>query len=132
MAWASEATRERIRTEAVYLGYVPEADLPSLIAGAAVFVYPSLYEGFGFPVAQAMAAGAPVVTSNTSCLPEITGDAAALVDPRSAGEIAAALSRLLESETLRTQLSQRGRERAQRYRWETCAAQSLEFFRRIA
>jgi glycosyltransferase involved in cell wall biosynthesis len=132
MAWASEATRERIRTETTYLGYVPEIDLPGLIAGAAVFVYPSLYEGFGFPVAQAMAAGAPVITSNTSCLPEITGDAAALVDPRSSTEIAAALTRLLESPTLRAELSERGRQRAQRYRWESCAAQSLEFFRRIA
>ena len=132
MGWAPKATRERIRTEATHLGYVPEADLPGLVAGAAVFVYPSLYEGFGFPVAQAMAAGAPVVTSNTSCLPEITGDAAALVDPRSAGEIAAALARLLESPTLRAELSESGRQRAQRYRWETCAAQSLEFFRQIA
>jgi glycosyltransferase involved in cell wall biosynthesis len=132
MAWASEATRERIRTETTYLGYVPEADLPGLIAGAAVFVYPSLYEGFGFPVAQAMAAGAPVITSNTSCLPEITGEAASLVDPRSAAEIAAALARLLESPTLRAELSERGRQRAQRYRWEACAAQSLEFFRKVA
>jgi glycosyltransferase involved in cell wall biosynthesis len=132
MAWAPKTTRERIRSEATYLGYVPEAELPGLIAGAAVFVYPSLYEGFGFPVAQAMAAGAPVVTSNTSCLPEITGDAAALVDPRSAGEVAAALARLLESPTLRAELSESGRRQAQRYRWETCAAQSLEFFRRIA
>ena len=132
MGWAPESTRARIHAEATYLGYVPEADLPGLVAGAAVFVYPSLYEGFGFPVAQAMAAGAPVITSNTSCLPEITGDAAALVDPRSAEEIAASLTRLLESEALRTNLSARGRERAQRYRWETCAAKSLEFFRRIA
>jgi alpha-1,3-rhamnosyl/mannosyltransferase len=132
MAWASEATRERIRTEGVYLGYVPEGALPGLIAGATVFVYPSLYEGFGFPVAQAMAAGAAVVTSNTSCLPEITGDAAVLADPRSAGEIAASLTRLLESPALRAELSTRGRQRAQRYRWEACAAQSLEFFRGIA
>jgi glycosyltransferase involved in cell wall biosynthesis len=132
MGWAPKATRERIRAEAAYLGYVPEADLPGLIAGAAVFVYPSLYEGFGFPVAQAMAAGAPVVTSNTSCLPEITGDAAALVDPLSSGEIAAALARLLESPILRAELSERGRQRARRYRWESCAAQSLDFFRRIA
>lgn len=132
MGWAPETTRARIRAEATYLGYVPETDLPGLIAGAAVFVYPSLYEGFGFPVAQAMAAGAPVITSNTSCLPEITGDAAALVDPRSSAEIGASLTRLFESEALRTNLSARGRERAQRYRWETCAAKSLEFFRKIA
>lgn len=109
MGWAPETTRARIRAEATYLGYVPEADLPGLVAGAAVFVYPSLYEGFGFPVAQAMAAGVPVITSETSCLPEITGDGAALVDPRSSEEIAAALTRLLESEALRSDLSARGR-----------------------
>ena len=74
--WRSEQTFARIEREATYLGYVPEADLPGLTAGATLFVYPSLYEGFGFPVAQAMAAGAPVITSNNSCLPEIAGDAA--------------------------------------------------------
>ncbi|HEX5431781.1 MAG TPA: glycosyltransferase family 1 protein [Bryobacteraceae bacterium] len=130
--WASEATMSRIRTEAVYLGYVPEADLPGLIAGAAAFVYPSLYEGFGFPVVQAMAAGTPVVTSNTSCLPEVAGDAALLADPRSPAEIASALTRVLESEDLRAELGSRGRHRAQLYRWETCAEQSLRFFRNLA
>ena len=64
-----------------YLGYVPEDELPGLTAGATAFVYPSLYEGFGIPVAQAMAAGVPVITSNTSWLPEIAGDGALLVDP---------------------------------------------------
>ncbi len=132
MGWAPESTQTRIRSEAAYLGYVPEAQLPGLIAGATAFVYPSLYEGFGFPVAQAMAARVPVVTSNVSCLPEVTGGGALLVDPRSASEIAAAIARLLESETLRTELSTCGRERATRFRWETCAAQSLEFFRRVA
>ena len=133
--WAGEKTLARLAARPAsvrYLGYVAEDELPGLIAGASAFIYPSLYEGFGFPVAQAMAAGAAVVTSNTSCLPEITGDAAVLVDPRSAGEIAASLTRLLESPTLRAEFSARGRQRAQRYRWEACAAQSLEFFRGIA
>ena len=67
----------------------PEDELPGLTAGATAFVYPSLYEGFGFPVAQAMAAGVPVITSNTSCLPEVAGDGALLVDPRSPAEIRA-------------------------------------------
>jgi glycosyltransferase involved in cell wall biosynthesis len=129
--WSSEATIARIRAEATYIGYVPEPDLPGLVAGAMAFAYPSLYEGFGFPVAQAMAAGVPVVTSNTSCLPEIAGDAALLADPRSPGEIAAALTRILESESVRADLSARGRARAQQYRWETCAEHSLEFFRKI-
>jgi glycosyltransferase involved in cell wall biosynthesis len=132
MGWAPEATRQRIQAEATYLGYVPEADLPGLTAGATAFVYPSLYEGFGFPVAQAMAAGVAVVTSNVSCLPEIAGEGAALVDPRSAAEIASGLTRVLESEALRAELGRLGRERAMGYRWEKCAAESLEFFRRVA
>lgn len=130
MGWAAETTRQRIQSESTYLGYVPEAELPGLTAGAAAFVYPSLYEGFGFPVAQAMAAGVAVVTSNTSCLPEIAGDGAVLVDPRSSGEITTGLTRVLESDTLRTELGRRGRARAARYRWQTCAAESLAFFRR--
>jgi glycosyltransferase involved in cell wall biosynthesis len=130
--WGSEQTLARIRQEATYLGYVPEADLPGLVAGAAVFVYPSLYEGFGFPVVQAMAAGVPVITSNTSCLPEIAGDAAVLVDPRSPSEIASALTRLLDSEPTRAQFGARGRERAGMFRWETCAARTLDFFHRIS
>jgi glycosyltransferase involved in cell wall biosynthesis len=131
LGWSAEATAARIRAEATYLGYVPEAQLPGLVAGATVFVYPSLYEGFGFPVVQAMAAGVPVVTSNNSCLPEIAGNAALLVDPKSAAEIAAALTRLLESESQRGELAACGRRRAERYRWEACAAQSLQFFRQI-
>ena len=132
VGWSATATVARIRVEATWLGYVPETDLPSLVAGATVFVYPSLYEGFGFPVAQAMAAGVAVLTSNNSCLPEIAGDGALLVDPRSAAEIAAGLTRLLESKSLRKEVAARGRRRAERYRWEACAARSLEFFRRVA
>jgi glycosyltransferase involved in cell wall biosynthesis len=129
--WGTQATLARIRAEATYLGYVPEASLPGLIAGATAFVYPSLYEGFGFPVAQAMAAGAPVLTANSSCLPEIAGDAALFADPLSPAQLADGLTRLLESGDLRRQLIERGRQRAQRYRWEICATQSLEFFRNI-
>jgi alpha-1,3-rhamnosyl/mannosyltransferase len=130
--WGSGKTMARARAEAIYLGYIPEADLPGLVAGATVFVYPSLYEGFGFPVAQAMAAGVAVLTSNNSCLPEITADGARLVDAKSAIEIAQGLTRLLESESQRAELAARGRRRAQLFRWETCAAQSLEFFHRVA
>jgi alpha-1,3-rhamnosyl/mannosyltransferase len=130
--WGSENTFARIGSEATYLGYVPEADLPGLVAGASVFVYPSLYEGFGFPVVQAMAAGVAVLTSNTSCLPEVAGDGALLVDPGSVSEIAEGLARLLESDSLRAQIGSRGREKAKQFRWETCAAQSLEFFHHVA
>lgn len=130
MGWASDATRAKL-ARARYLGYIPEPDLAPLTAAASVFAYPSLYEGFGFPVAQAMAAGAPVVTSNVSSLPEIAGDAALLIDPRSSSELRDALARLLSSPGLRADLIARARARADRFRWPRCAAQSLEFFRAL-
>ncbi len=132
--WSSEKTMARLasRTAGVrYLGYVPEDELPGLVAGAAAFVYPSLYEGFGLPVAQALAAGVPVITSNVSSLPEVAGEAALLVDPRSPAEIRAALEKLLESPALQQQLREAGRARAEQFRWSASACQSLEFFRRL-
>jgi glycosyltransferase involved in cell wall biosynthesis len=132
--WAGEKTLARLASKLKgvrYLGYVPEDELPGLTAGASAFVYPSLYEGFGFPVAQAMAAGVPVITSNTSCLPEVAGGAALLVDPRSAAEIRSALEKLLTSPELRQQLGAAGMARARReYQWNVCARKSLEFFHR--
>lgn len=130
--WAADATFARVQREATYLGYVPEAEMPGLFAGATLFVYPSLYEGFGFPVAQAMAAHVAVVTSDTSALPEVARDAAILVDPRSTAEIAAGITRLLESESERAKLARYGRARAEKYRWERCAEESLRFFHRVA
>ncbi len=132
--WSAEKTLARLASEPQgvrYLGYVREEELPGLTAGATAFVYPSLYEGFGIPVAQAMAAGVPVITSNTSCLPEIAGDGALLVDPRSPAEIRAALEKLLTSQALRRKLGESGRERAQHYHWANSARKSLEFFRRL-
>ncbi len=131
MGWADEATRARLRSVR-YLGYIPEADLAPLTASATVFAYPSLYEGFGFPLAQAMAAGTPAVTSNVSSLPEIAGDAALLIDPRSVGELRDALEKLLLSPTLRAELGVRGRARAGRFTWEAAAAASIKFFEEAA
>jgi len=132
--WAGEKTLARLAAKPAgvrYLGYVPEDELPGLTAGASAFVYPSLYEGFGFPVAQAMAAGVPVITSNTSCLPEVAGGGALLVDPRSASEIQAAMEKLLTSPELRHELASAGSVRArQEFRWNVCARKSLEFFHR--
>ena len=134
--WAAETTMARLRSardlgNVRYLGYIPEPDLAPLTAAGDVFVYPSLYEGFGFPVAQAMAAGVAVITSNLSSLPEVTGTAALLVDPRSQSELRAALVRLLGTPDLRKALGLAGRERAGGFRWEVCAAKSLEFFREV-
>jgi len=130
MGWASDATQAKV-SRARRLGYIPEADLAPLTAAATVFAYPSLYEGFGFPVVQAMAAGVPVITSNVSSLPEVTGDAAVLVDPRSVAELRDALLRLLTTESLRTDLARKGRHQAAQFRWTTCAAKSLSFFRAL-
>jgi alpha-1,3-rhamnosyl/mannosyltransferase len=132
--WAGAKTLARLRAQPTgvrYLGYVPEDELPGLTAGASAFVYPSLYEGFGLPVAQAMAAGVPVITSNTSCLPEVADGGALLVDPRSAAEIQGAMDKLLTSLELRRELGAAGMARAQKeYRWKVCARKSLEFFHR--
>jgi glycosyltransferase involved in cell wall biosynthesis len=130
--WAPRETIARLNTKGVrYLGYVPEPDLAPLTAAAMVFAYPSLYEGFGFPVAQAMAAGVPVITSHVSSLPEITGNAALLVDPRSTSELQNALTRLMLSPDLRVELGERSRCQAREFRWDVCAAKSLAFFERV-
>ncbi|MCW5978696.1 MAG: glycosyltransferase family 4 protein [Bryobacteraceae bacterium] len=106
------------------LGYVPAADLESLYARASIFAFPSLDEGFGMPVLDAMARGLPVVTSSRSALPEVAGDAALLVDPTDEDAIAGALMRLIDDETLRSGLSRRGHERALEFSWEQAAAQT--------
>ena len=131
MGWANQETIAKVRSVR-YLGYVPERDIAALTGAATVFAYPSLYEGFGFPVAQAMAAGVPVVTANVSALPEIAGDAASLVDPRSQAEVRDAINRLLLSANLRAGMGVRARARAEEFRWEACAAKSWRFFKETA
>ena len=133
--WSAEATLARLHAgehDVRYLGYIPEADLPALTAGARAFVYPSLYEGFGFPVAQAIACGVPVVVSNVSSLPEVAGDGGLQVDPRSVSELGAALERIIENQELREILGAKGKQRAESFRWEQCARRSLLFFRNVA
>jgi alpha-1,3-rhamnosyl/mannosyltransferase len=134
IGWADPATVAKVRALAEgvrYLGYVAEADLPAITAGATVLAYPSLYEGFGLPVAQAMAAGTAVLTSNVSSLPEIAGCAALLVDPLSTAEIRDGLECLLTSPALRERLGGAGRVRARQFHWETAARTTLDWFRRL-
>ena len=100
------------------LGYVSPADLAAWYAGAAIFAFPSLDEGFGMPLLEAMAAGMPIITSNRSALPEVAGDAALLVDPKSIEAIAQALRQLTEDRELQTELSRRGTQRASSFNWE--------------
>lgn len=114
----------RLEGSVVFTGFVPDADLPHLYAGAEFFVYPSLYEGFGLPPLEAMACGTPVITSNVSSLPEVTGDAALLVDPRSEAELAAAILRLAGDRDLCATLRERGMRRAGLFSWQRTAAET--------
>ncbi len=114
--------RENIRI----LGFVEDDDLPALYRGASLFAFPSLYEGFGLPVLEAMACGAPVISSGTSSLPEVCGDAALLVDPLIPGELTEAMIRLLEDTELRDQLVTRGLARAATFTWERSARSLLD------
>jgi alpha-1,3-rhamnosyl/mannosyltransferase len=129
--WLDRATRARVRSGADgirSLGYVAERDMPAIMAGATVFAYPSLYEGFGFPVVEAMAAGVPVLTASAGSLPEIAGDAACYVDPLSVTEIRTALERLLTSPEERRGMIQRGSKQARRYSWRESALKTWAFF----
>jgi glycosyltransferase involved in cell wall biosynthesis len=117
--------------DVVLTGYVPREDLPCLYAGAACFAFPSLYEGFGLPVLEAMAAGAPVVASRAGSVPEVAGDAALLVDARVPGELADALEAVLTDAVLRERLIARGRLRAGAFRWETVARRTLAVYEAV-
>lgn len=114
------------------LGFVDDAELPSVYAGADLVAYPSLEEGFGLPVLEAMAAGAPVLTSDRSSLPEVGGDAAFYVDPTSVASIRAGLAALLADPGRRAALAAAGRERARRFSWEATARATLAALRRAA
>jgi glycosyltransferase involved in cell wall biosynthesis len=117
--------------EIVLTGPLPPADLDALYRGASAFAYPSLAEGFGLPVLEAMARSVPTVVSNTSALPEVAGDAALLVDPRSVTEIAAALERVLTDTELAERLAAAGRARAERFSWEETARRTLAVYREV-
>lgn len=112
-------------------GYVPTEELGALYARAAVFAFPSLDEGFGMPVLEAMAAGTPVLTSNRSALPEVAGDAALLVDPLDTESIVTGLRELAANEELRADLSRRGKARAELFTWEKAVRETWNVYREI-
>jgi alpha-1,3-rhamnosyl/mannosyltransferase len=114
-----------------WLGQVPPEQMPDLIAGAAVVVYPSFYEGFGFPPLEAMAVGTPVVASDRGSLPEILDGAALLVDPTDDKALAVALESVLTRPELRERLRRTGRARARAFTWGRCADQTLDLYRSV-
>lgn len=114
------------------LGYVPDEDLPVLYSAALAYLQPSLYEGFGLTVLEALACGTPAIVSNSSALPEVAGAAALLIDPRRPEEIAAAMLRLHEEPGLRAALAAAGPAQAARFSWERCARETLAVLREAA
>lgn len=136
MTWEAEPLARKIRElgladAVVRLGYVRHDDMPHLYGGAVMFAFPSLWEGFGIPVLEAMACGAPVLTSNTSSLPEVAGGAALTVNPLSVDEITAGLCSLAHDAGLRARLSAAGLERARQFSWERTATETLAVYRRV-
>jgi glycosyltransferase involved in cell wall biosynthesis len=135
--WKSEGLDEtmdrlNVRDKVIELGYIRNDDLPLLYSGAEVFVFPSLWEGFGIPVIEAMACGTPVVTSNISSLPEVAGDAALLVDPYSINDIAAAMERLLSDGELRQRLHDKGLERVKAFSWRNTALRTRQLYETLS
>jgi glycosyltransferase involved in cell wall biosynthesis len=115
-----------------FLGYLPDETLAILYRLAAVFVFPSLYEGFGLPPLEAMASGTPVVTSNISSLPEVAGDAAVLVDPYEVESIVEGMHRILSDRALAQDLRMKGLVRAREFSWERSVARTFELYKEVA
>ena len=124
--------RSGVQNDVRFLGFVPIEVLRIFYDVAEIFVFPSLYEGFGLPPLEAMAHGTPVVTSNTSSLPEVAGNAALLVNPENVFEIRRALQRVLLDPAMRTLMKQRGYEQAQRFSWTASVSRILEIYREVA
>jgi glycosyltransferase involved in cell wall biosynthesis len=118
---SNEIQRLHIEDRVIFLGEIQDSLLPSYYRGAELFVFPSMYEGFGLPPLEAMACGTPVVASNVTSLPEVVGDAAILVDPHDVDSIEAGIERGLSDPVLREQLRRMGLERARRYTWDACS-----------
>jgi len=134
--WMSSPVHDTIQKlglvdKTTFPGYVDRADLSALYSMAECFVYPSLYEGFGLPVLEAMACGAPVITSNTSSMPEVAGSAARLVAPLKEAELTAGLEEILENKSLQEEMRQAGFKQVKKFSWERCAAETIEVYKKV-
>jgi glycosyltransferase involved in cell wall biosynthesis len=135
--WLSEklhASIDRYQAEGWlrYLGFVPDEDLPALYAGARMFAFPSVYEGFGLPVLEALASGIPVVTSNRSSLPEVAGGAALLINPDDVDALREGIHKALEDDPWRATARALGLQVASAHTWERCTEQTLAVYRHVA
>jgi glycosyltransferase involved in cell wall biosynthesis len=132
IGWKSEEFVPRLAGRDVHhLDYLGPTELESVYRNAEMFVFPSIYEGFGFPLLEAMAHGVPSITARSSSLPEVAGDAALYFDPLNSQELEAAILRILDDRGLRQALIARGHERAAQFRWETTAERTVEVLQRV-
>jgi glycosyltransferase involved in cell wall biosynthesis len=134
--WQTRAFQEtlevlNLRQKIVMPGFIPDEHLPYFYAGASVFVYPSFYEGFGLPVLEAMACGAPVITSKTSSMPEVAGRAGLLIDPESEESIAEAMKKVLTNQKLTETMKKAGLAQAKKFSWERAAAETQKVYENV-
>ena len=130
--WMQIISDQELQRRIFFTGYVDEETLACLYTGASAFVFPSLYEGFGLPILEAMACGCPVICSNAASMPEVAGKAAFLIDPTDAEALAYALDSVLTDSTLRQSMIQQGIERAKQFSWKETAVKTLEIFQQVA
>lgn len=127
----SRVQENHLENDVIFTGYVPEEDVPVLMNGARIFLFPSLYEGFGIPPLEAMACGTPVITSNSSSLPEVVGDAGLMVPPKDAKALADGIMRILTDDQLYGQLQEAGMKRARRFTWKRSAETLAGIYREM-
>lgn len=123
--------RLKVKEKVIFTGLVPEEDLPSLYSMASVFVFPSLYEGFGLPPLEAMACGTPVISSNTTSLPEVVGDAGIMVDPEDVNSLSYSIEKVLSDPDLRSELKTKGLERVKQFNWRLTAEKTLAVYNEV-
>lgn len=134
--WLYDSIFEKVKEyglqeNVVFPGYIAASDAPILLSGALLFVFPSLYEGFGIPPLEAMACGTPVITSNSSSLPEVVGDAAILTDPLDIQGLKNAMQKLINSPELRRKLKEKGKLRAEQFSWRASAKRLLNIYNEV-
>ncbi len=128
--WLEKIKETDLKNRIYVIGHVPDDDLKAIYNGAAALVYPSLYEGFGLPIVEAMACGCPVICSNKASMPEVAGDAAILIDPSKSDELAHAIETVVHDTEIRNNLVKRGFKQAAGFTWDNTARKTLEVFKK--